>query len=380
MNLKQGKIGGQEAICLGAAAACMSSIFTPDSEILYAQGNSAYISMLLSAALALAVFIVAARAMRTVKVNNLWELLRRGLGPVLSRVAAVLYALLLVFMAAALLSRFTLMLGRFVFPMAQEWQLLLYLLAAACVPAWMGLEGLGRTARLLAWVFFAALAGALLLAAYNYEPHRLAPFLGDGTLHLAELSARGITLFLPALLGLLIAGSGIHGAKHARRAGYAAGIISGALASLSQLCMGMTYTYKDLAEMHSPMYRLTMGFKTGGYFPRLDTLLLFGWAMTGMLASGFYIYIGALLFAQAFAQKDIRPAVAVFSGCVGAVALLLHLPAGFMSGILAFWSRFGFLLAATPVLLAAWIAQAARGREKRRKEREKEEELEEEPA
>lgn len=356
MNHKLGRIGKQEAFCVGAIAACASAIFTPDSVTLYARGNSAYIVMLLSAAAAVFVFYLVARAMQATQAQSLWELLRLGLGPVLSRVAALFYALLLVLMAATLLSRFTLMLGRFIFPLAMEWQLLLYLLLAACIPAWLGLEGLGRAARLFCWVLLFAVVGAFILAAYNYEPHRLAPYLGDGTQNLIDVSARQVLLFLPAMLGLLIVSEGVHGTANARRAGCYTGVVSGALASLSQLCLGMTYSYRDLSEMHSPMYRLTMGFKTGGYFPRLDTLLVFGWAMASMLASGFYLYAAALLFAQAFSQADIRPSIVIFAGCIGGLTLLLHVQADFLNTILQFLSYYGYIAAAAPVLLAALIA------------------------
>lgn len=354
MNHKLGRIGGQEALCIGAVAACASSIFTPDSAALYAKGNSAYLSMLLSAAVAVIVFLLVARAMHATQAQSLWELLRLGLGPVLGRVAALLYALFLVLMVATLFSRFALMMERFIFPLASEWQLLLYLLLAACIPAWLGLEGLGRAARLLGFMLLAAMVGALALAAYNYEPYRLAPFLGDGTRNLLDLSARGTTLFLPALLGLLIVSEGIHGVRHTRRAGCYVGIAGGVISSLCQLCLGMTYPYSDLAEMHSPMYRLTMGFKTGGYFPRLDTLLVFGWVMSGMLASGYYLYVAALLFAQAFSQADIRPSIVVFSGCAGGLVLLLHAQAA--NGILQFLGYYGYIIVAAPVLLAALIA------------------------
>ncbi len=270
MNLRQGRIGRQETLCAAAIAAAASGIFTPDGRELYAHGNSAYLSMLLSAGLALVAFLFAAGAMRRAGCETLWELLRTGLGGIFGRVAAVLLSILLLFAAASVLSRFSLMLSRFVYPDAAEWQILAYLVPASFLPAWFGLEGVGRAARLFLWFVLAMLLGALVMAAYNYEPHRLAPFLGDGTPHLLDMGARNSLLFFPALVGLLVVARGVHGTVAARRAGYGAGIAAGVLSALCQLCLGMTYPYRDLAQMHSPMYRITMNFRTGGYFPRLD--------------------------------------------------------------------------------------------------------------
>ncbi len=370
MNDKQGRIGRQEALCIVAIAACCSGIFTVDSRQMYERGNSAYVSVLISTLLVLVVFLFTARAMRQTKAGNLWELLRIGLGPVLGRVAALLYVALLGIAAAILLGRFSLMVQRFIFPEAQEWRIAIYLLVAACVPAWLGLEGISRTSRLLVWLLAASLLGTLLLASNHYELYRLAPYLGDGTLHLLDQSLNGTMLFFPALIGLLVVARGVHGAQHASKAGYGAGIIGGVLTAVSQLCLGMTYAYRDLAQMHSPMYRLTMGFKTGGYFSKLDTLLVFGWLIGAMLAASYYIYSASLLFMGAFDMEDIRPSVAAFGACTGAGILLLHAQnVNFVEQFMHFYSNYGYIVAAAPLLLAALCAlmqvrrHSARGEE-----------------
>ncbi|MDR1620398.1 MAG: spore germination protein [Clostridiales bacterium] len=358
MKLNQGKIGRQEIVCAVAITACASGIFTPGSQTLYANGNPAYISMLLSAGLALCVFGLLVRAMRRTGAHTLWELLRFGLGSVAGRIAATFYTLLFILSAASLLSRFTLLLGQFVFPLTPGWNILIYLLAAACVPAWLGLEGLGRAARLLGWPMLFSLTLALILAAGNYEPYRLAPFPGDSMPGLAGFGARGTLFFLPALLGLLVVAKGAHGLSNAGKAGYIANAVSGVLAAVCRLCLGMSYSYKDLAQMHSPMYRLATGFKAEGYFSRLDVLLVFGWAMGGMLAAAFYIYAASYLYTNAFGQEDIRPSVAVFSGVAGAAALAPHLQFAPPEAVMAFLSAYGYILMVAPLLMAAMIARA----------------------
>lgn len=356
MNLRQGRIGRQEAVCAAAIAAAASGIFTSDGQALYAKGNSAYVSMLLSAGFALIVFLLTAGAMRRTGCETLWGLLRCGLGALFGRIAALLIIALLIASAASVLSRFSLMLSRFVYPDAAEWQILAYLVPASFIPAWLGLEGIGRTARLFIWLILVMLFGALIMAAYNYEPDRLAPFLGDGAANMINLGARNSLLFLPALLGLLISARGVHGTVAARKAGYVAGIAAGVTSALCQLCLGMTYPYKDLAQMHSPMYRITMNFRSGGYFPRMDKLLLFGWVLSGMLASGFYLYTAALLFCEAFEQEDIRPSVLAFTVLMGALSLLMHVEADFIEQTAAIVSAYGWIIAIAPVLFAAIIS------------------------
>ncbi len=365
MNLRQGSIGRQESVCIAAIAACSSGLFTFESSALYSLGNSSYISMLVSAAIAIIIFALAVSAMRSAGHLTLWALLRSGLGPFFSRIAALVYSLLLLACAAMLLSRFTLMMVRFIFPGVLEWKLLAYLAPVVFMLAWKGLESIARASRLFIGLLLLSLLGSLLFAAFNYKTERLAPFLGDGIENLLRLGVKDTLLFLPALLGLLIVAQGVHGPKMAQRAGYSAAIIAGLLCSVAQLCIGMTYSYKALSKMHSPMYRLTMNFRTGGYLQRLDKLLFFGWLISSMLAAGYYIYTAALLFSGAFEHNDIRPCVAVFSVSVSVLTLLMHSQSAIWENVERIISGWGLLLAAAPLLLAALIARLKSSNKKR---------------
>ncbi len=367
MKLRQGRIGRQETLSAAAIATAASGIFTTDNGALYAKGNSAYLSTPFAAALALLAFLLVARAMQKAEKETLWELLQHGFGGVIGRVAALFYTIVLVFCAAALLSRFSLMLGRFVYPDASEWQVLVYPLAAAFTLAWLGLESLGRISRLFIWLALLAIVAALALAAYNYEPSRLAPFLGDGFDHMLQMTLRNTALYLPGMLTLLIVARGVHGVTAAKRAGYGAGIAAGVIGSLCQICLGMTYSYQDLALMHSPMYRLTMNFRSGGYYPRLDLLLLMGWMLSGIIASGVYLYAAALLYAEAFSQEDIRPCVLAAGAGAGAASMLMHVDNAFFNAIGVFISNYGWIAAVVPVLLAS-LFSVMRGTNKRQKE------------
>ncbi len=357
MNLRQGCIGRQESLCMAAIAACSSGLFTFDSSALYSLGNSAYITMLASAAIALIIFALAVNAMAASGHESLWALLRSGLGAFFSRVVALIYVLLLLACAAMLLSRFTLMMVRFVFPGVLEWKLIVYLAPVVFMLAWKGLESIGRTSRLFIWLLLISLLGSLLLAAFNYKTYRLAPYLGDGIKNILGLGIKNALLFFPALLGLLIVARGVHGPKMAKRTGYSAAIAAGLLCSSAQLCLGMTFSYSELSKMHSPMYRLTMNFRSGGYFQRLDKLLFFGWVISSMLAAGYYVYAASFLFAGAFEHNDIRPSVAVFSVLIIVFTMLMHSQAAIWGNIERVISGYGLLLAAIPLLLASLLAR-----------------------
>ena len=366
MKPQIGKIGYQEAIAVAAIAACMSAVFTPDNHALYAKGNSVYLSLPLSAIFALGVFLLAAHAMRVYVAQGLLGFLQTGLGNFMGRVFGCLLLLLLLYAGASLAERFVLMLREFVFIGEEEWRLLLYILLTALFICVLGWESIGRTAKLLVSIPVLAVYGTLLLAMRNYETHRLAPFLGDGTWHMLQNSVCDTGLYLPALLALLISARGVHGIKFARNAGVAAGGIAGVTTMLCQLALGMTYTYADLAQLHSPMYRLTMSFRTGGYFFKLDTLLVFGWLLSAVLGICFYVYAAALCYADMFAQRDIRPAVAAFMALTGGMALRLYTHAEDMTLLANLLRQYGAVFAASGIVLAAvrvWCIGRKKGRE-----------------
>ncbi len=356
MNLREGRIGAQEAIAAAAIAVSVSGIFVTDNNMLYGQGNAAYICAAFSAGLALLLFLYACRGMERTKSATLHGLFCYAAGPVFAWMLSLLLFCVLVLSSADGLSRFVLMLNRFAFPAASHWQILYYLAPVTLLMSYFGLESLGRTARLLCWVFLLSLVIALLMAIPSYETYRLFPIPGAPPGAIITLSLTGISRFLPGLLALLIVARGVHGPKNARRTGVIAGAIGGGLSAASQVCLGMTYSYKDLREMHSPLYRLTMRIRSGGSFPRLDQLLLFGWTIAGIMASAFYQYAAALLWCEMFDVHDVRPAVLGTGGITFGLCLLSHMNLVWFQQMQDFLYRWGFLLIALPVVIGTYCA------------------------
>ena len=63
MNLREGRIGNQEAVAVTMLAAVLNTVFVTEGQRLYHSGNQTYLSVMASAALSLIVFLLAARAM-----------------------------------------------------------------------------------------------------------------------------------------------------------------------------------------------------------------------------------------------------------------------------------------------------------------------------
>ncbi|MEG1524008.1 MAG: GerAB/ArcD/ProY family transporter [Clostridia bacterium] len=355
MNLREGRIGRQETAAVALIACTICGIFSMNTENFYRQGNSSYISSALSAGLSLLAFFLIAEAMRRKHCRNLAALYRMAYGRILAIPLSFVTLLMLIYSAIMPLDRLLIILCRYVFIETTAQQVMLYMTACVVLLAWMGLEIIARTAKILVGVIVLAFFVAFLIAIPAYEVYRLYPLLGNGLGSTFLLGLTGIARFFPGVLALLICGVGVQGLNSAAT-GANAGILGGGLLTVgSQLCLGMTYPASLLATMHAPMYRLTMSVKTGSSYLRTDKLLLFFWMMAGLLVGGFYAYTGALLYAGTAYMRDIRPAAAAVGLSIGALTLIGYLQFAWFESIMLFLHVYAWALLLLPPMMAAMI-------------------------
>ena len=263
-----------------------------------------------------------AEAMRRRRIKNLAELYRFAFGRWLCVPAALVTVLTLVYAAAMPLVQLFSAMNHYVYVEDKAASLALYLLPCLLLLAWLGLEILGRTAKLFIWLLLLSFLCVFLIAAPFYEPYRLFPLLGDGLFAVLRHSAEGMLRFFPALLCLLICGTGMHGVENAASGAAIGAIGGGVVVTATQLLLGMAYPYYMLAKMPLPMYRMTMAATGARAYLRADKVLLFFWVLSGVIAGALLAYAAALLFAGVTRMRDIRPAVAALSITVSAVTLM----------------------------------------------------------
>ena len=362
MNMRQGRIGKQEAAALALLACVTSGLFSMNTKTLYASGNSAYLSSALAAMLSLLSLLPVAGVMRRKGIRDLGTLYRFAFGPLLAPLAAALTLTAILYAAVMPLIRLLLIMDRYVYPEANVENIALYLLPCVLTLAWMGLEILGRTAKLFVIPVLLSLVAAFCIAIPSYEAFRLYPLLGNGLGEALWHGVTGMARFLPGLLCLLICGCGVHGPKNAAQGAAVGAVGSAATVGSAQLFMGMAYPYYMLSRIPAPMYRVTMAASGAKAYLRADKVLLFFWILGAMLAGGFYAYAGALVFAGASRMRDIRPAVAAVAALVCALAMLGQLNVEQFQDVENFLRDTVWVFALAPPLLAAVIASLEKGK------------------
>ena len=366
MRYRLGRIGVAEAACAAAIAMCANGLFGVDQTYAYSAGNSTYISIPLSALLSLCVFLLLCASMKSSGASDLWQLLERSLGTAVGIFAALTICVSLLICACVPIGNLTHVLDDLVFEGVEFPVLLAFLLPTAAFLAFKGLETIGRTAKCYAALLVLSLIAAAASSVKGFESYRFFPIVGDGLGHMLCFSASEGVCFLPPLTALLIFGDGLQGVEHSRKAGIRAALASAAVCLISQLMLAGLYTYRGLSEIFMPLCRVNYLGIERSYVMWLDKLLVMAWLNAGMISAAYCVYAAALLFARAFGQRDVTPAVAFMTLAV-CVPVLAEFEFGLDTAAALYKTamRIGVLTAFVPAFIASVTAliknRSARG-------------------
>lgn len=309
MRIKEGKIGRQEGAAMVGTAVYASMIFALNSSEAYRSGNSTYLWMPAAIALGLAAALFVMDSMEKCGISTLDMLFKTAFGKTVGGVAGGVIIGLLILGAFELITDFVNMIHSFVFYDEPYWNIILWITATVGLLGFLGLECISRTARLLIPAFGIVLGLWLLLPAGSFSPGNLFPFPGNSPADMGRLILKNSPAAFAPMIAVLTITNGMHGMKFTRNS-CGVGVLCALFAvAATQLCLGLTYGYKDLAQMPYPLYRLDMMMPEEGYFFRMDKIALFFWLTMGMIAAAYYIFTASMMWCRCYGPKDTRPAV-----------------------------------------------------------------------
>ena len=144
MRLNEGKIGMQESASIAAVAITACSVFLLDSEKAYSRGDATFISLPVSIAVSLAMFMLMWYAMRRTGARNLNELFDMCAGKAIGTVLSIVAALIFILYAYRLMARFCILIHGRVFAAAEYESVALWIAVPVAYAAIKGLECLSR--------------------------------------------------------------------------------------------------------------------------------------------------------------------------------------------------------------------------------------------
>lgn len=366
MNERLGRIGVSEGVAVSVTAMTVSSIFAFESKLLYSGGNSTYLTLPVSIALSLSIFLLLASIIKKTGCANLSVLLKMAFGSFVTPIVSIAFLLLFSYSAYAPLSQFIRAMHGLFFDGVSYSRIVVFTMPPVLIAALLGFETVGRTAKLIAPLLFAVLAVPTAASYGEFELYRLYPLFGNGVKAMIAQVFEETCTFLPALICLLINADGMNGIETARRAGIRASVIAAIICFVCQLALALCYTYKELGELFMPMFRINYLSKFEAHFMRMDKLAHMIWLGGAMAASAYYIYSGARLFCSGFEMKDVRPAIV---GGTAATALMSMIEVEGRSAeafleAKQFMNQYGFFVLILPLIIGGILALFGKSRQR----------------
>lgn len=328
MNLREGRIGIQEGVCLCVTAMSISGLFTLDPYETYSKGNTGYITLPLAIAVSLLVFLLTMAVMKRTNMENLSDLMEGALGRSGAGIASTIMLMSFILAAYVPLASFTQAMHALFYNGAEYGKILLFIIPAVTIMAWLGFETLGRAAKCFSWILIAVTALSILGASSEFETYRLYPLMAGGLMHNSKLVICQTTVFLPAMAAALITTKGLNGISSAKRVGIRSAVIAMAICFVTQLAEGLTFEYDELSELFMPLYKINHLNLMENRLLRVDKIAQMAWLNGCILTASFYLYAGSSAFCRGFGIKDIRPSLAAAS-IITIAAILLEFSGAF---------------------------------------------------
>lgn len=229
--------------------------------------------------------------------------------------------------------------------------------------AWMGLEGIARTAYILFPVLLVGIVSLCVLTVNWWHPAWLFPVFGRGLPAVLQGGLHACSLVLNVVL-LTIVYPHAHNPKDLRRVGVVSIALSSVLVSMFIMAYQMVFPAPGSPSSPFPLYQLARMIYVGRYMQRLESVYVFLWVTAALAKLAVSLWAMGYILASACEWPSFRPALpamAMLCFALGMwppnVGLVLHVYD-------VYYMPWGWLLSLGMPLAVAGLAFAIRGRKR----------------
>jgi spore germination protein KB len=319
--IKEGKFGFLEAFALVTIMVITKIFYTSPFAIIKELGTAAWYGTLISCLTSLLFFGLIYLLLKRFPGKDLYQVFEAVLGSKLGKTLILTFAVYFLYYAGVNIREFIGILKVYSKPLTPAEILAAALLLVAIALAYVGLEGIARTA----YIFFYLIIGGLLiiifLAIPAYELDYLKPWLGyglDKTVLIGILRSSAYDEII--ILGIII--NSLHGLKNFKRIGVACLIFIGLTFSICLACILAAFQYTVASEHLSGMFQLSRIIYYSRFFQRVEAIFLFIWVFASVITVSLAFYIALSSYCRAFKINNHRP---------------LLLPFAFLAFTVTFW-------------------------------------------
>jgi spore germination protein KB len=306
--IEKGKFGVEEAVALLVISIIAKLFYDIPSIEAQKVGTSMWYMMIIATGIALLVFTLFYHLLKKFPSKNIMEIYDIVLGPVFGSIFSLLIAIMLLYISIVSARKLSDVLMVYTLQFSPLGFILLLLMIAMVIQAYLGLESLARFSRLFFYVIIFGVFSLVVLSAQNYNINRIFPILGYG---LGNTILRGVTsstYFREIIIIGIFAGS-FQGTKHIKKVGYIGLIWSGIIFVISFLCITMFFPYAVVQELLSPMYVVASIIEYGRFFQRLESLFIFVWSICSVVSISLLFYSSLAVYCHIFRITDKRPVI-----------------------------------------------------------------------
>jgi spore germination protein KB len=318
--VKEGRFGVQEAVSLMVITISIKAYFTSPSSLAQILGTSSWLMTLISAATALVGFSFLYLLLKRFPGKDLIAIFDLAFGRFFGFAVSIIFFIFLAAEISILIREFAEVLKVYSLPETPSGFIILTLLAITTAACFAGLEGIARSARILAYYILLGFLLVIILSSIHFDYHFMFPIFGNGLQKTVTYGLARSSFYGEAILLGVIATS-LQGVAHMKKAGFISIIFSGILVSITLAAGIMEFNYSSAQEITSQMYELSRSIHIADFLQRLDPLFLFTWCIGTMVSASFIQFCTLSIYCKAFRMQDMRPliipmSIVIFTGCM----------------------------------------------------------------
>ncbi len=305
--VRTGKFGPAEAVVLLTLSSMARIFLTFPRFLVEIAGEAAWLSSLAGLAMVLFQVYVFLLLLRTHPQKNIVDITAEALGRVAGTAANIVYAAFFVAVAAMFTRTFSEALLVSALPRTPISVVSTGYVAMGVLGAYVGLEAMARSARVVYPFVVAGIAILLLALIPLWDYTQLFPPLGQGPLSILRggLIAGAV---VEVLLAAVIVQSFHDPDKFGTILSWAMLMGFGYMIAL-MLILVMTFGYNTAQELTLPFYQVSRLIYLGRYFQRVESIFIIIWGYIGMVKVVLTLYAAAVTFAGTFKLPDYRPLI-----------------------------------------------------------------------
>ncbi len=321
MISREGTFGTFEAVCLTVIVMMTKIFYTSISLTIKSEGTSGWYGTIISCLLSLVFFSLIYLLMKRFPGMDITQIFETVLGKVFGKILTLCFAAYGLFSASANLREFIEMIKIYNLPYTPPSILIFGFIAVCAIVAYTGLECLARMASIFLVPVLIGILLILVLASPYYNIDYLKPYLGYGFMQTLKTGVLRSSAYDEVFILTIIITS-LHNLKSFKKAGYFSILISGAIFSVTIVCNIMAFMYNAGSENISGLFELSRAIYFNRFVQRLESVFLFTWVISSLLAVSLIFYISMNLYSKAFNIPNHRPMIYPFCFLLFMVALI----------------------------------------------------------